>query len=431
LKFLYSSIISFIYTSIVFFIDFCLPIFSWKIFGYQLYNSKQQDFYFGRKKNIEIINNNQFQVFRSLESSVIWFHCSSLGEFEQSRPLIEKIKKLLPEYKIVLTFFSPSGYNVMKDFPLADWTGYLPLDVPKQMDSLVKFINPKILILSKNEFWPNMLYCLKQYKIPVIAISSRFKIYDIFWNSWAAWFFEALKTIDHFYIANNHSKEILNQNGIFDTTVVGDTRMDRVLNILNEKKELKILDDFLKNKECWIAGSTWDEDYSLFMNYIHKDKSSKVIIAPHDCNSQSVLLITKKLNVPYALWSNYSYENDHLKKILIIDTIGVLKNAYRYAKWAYIGGGMGRWGLHNILEAAVYDLPIIIGKNYMKFPEAIDLIKKGGCFSVSSRSEFEKVVKNIYNELNFTKIINSNYIKEQQGATEKIFIGLKKILVEV
>ena len=422
MKFLYSSIISFL--------DFCLPIFSWKIFGHHLYNSKQQDFYFGRKKNIKIIKNNKFHVFRSLKSSVIWLHCSSLGEFEQSRPLIKKIKKLLPKYKIALTFFSPSGYNVMKDYPLVDWIGYLPLDVPKHMDSLVKFINPKILILSKNEFWPNMLYCLKQNRIPVISISSRFNSYNIFWKSWAVWFLKAIKTIDHFYITNNYSKEILNQNGIFDTTVVGDTKMDRVLNILNEKKELKILDNFLKNKECWIAGSTWDEDYFLFMNYIHKDESPKVIIAPHDCNSQSISLIAKKLNVPYALWSNYSYENDHLKKILIIDTIGVLKNTYRYAKWAYIGGGMGRWGLHNILEAAVYDLPIIIGKNYMKFPEAIDLIKKGGCFSVSSRSEFEKVVKNIYNELNFTKIINSNYIKEQQGATEKIFIGLKKILVE-
>ena len=428
MKFLYSKITSFIYSSTISFLNICLPFFSCKIFKNQLFSDKIRAFYFGRKKNIDLIKNNQFHVFRTLKSSVIWFHCSSLGEFEQCRPVIEKIKVLLPEYKIALTFFSPSGYNVVKNSSLADWVGYLPLDISKQMNLIVKFINPKILILSKNEFWPNLLYSLKKHKVPVISVSSYFKPYNIFWISWAVWFKDALKTIDHFYLANSDSEKILNQNGISNTTLVGDMRMDRVLNILNEKRDLKILDDFLKNDECWIAGSTWDLDYSLFIDYIHKKESSKVILAPHECNEKSISLLIQKLKIPYVLWSNYSYEKDKSKKILILDKVGVLKHVYRYAKWVYIGGGMGRSGLHNILEAAVYDMPVIIGKNYKKFPEAIDLIKKGGCFSVSSKTEFEKIVLKIDEESSFGRMINFKYIKDQQGATEKIFIELKKYL---
>ena len=212
--------------------------------------------------------------------------------------------------------------------------------------------------------------------------------------------------------------------------MVGDTRIDRVLNILNKKKEFKIINDFINNEDCWIAGSTWKEDYSLFTDYIHSKKSPKVIIAPHDCSAESISAITKKLNIPYSLWSSYSFKGDHSKKVLIIDTIGVLKYTYKYAKWAYIGGGMGGNGLHNILEAAVYDIPIIIGKNFFDFPEATDLIKYGTCFSVSSDIEFEKVTQLISNDIKRKPINNYDFIKKQEGATDEIFSGLKKILVE-
>ena len=428
MRFLRLKITSFIYSSAIGLFNACLPIFSFKIFGYELFSSKQRAFYMGRKKDMSIIKKNQFEVFRTIKSSVIWFHCASLGEFEQIRPLIQKTKKHHPEYKIALTFFSPSGYIIAKNYSLVDWVGYLPLDTLKKMNLIIKFINPKILVLSKNEFWPNMLYSLKKNKVPVVSISSYFKNDNYFWFSWALWFKDALKTVNHFYLANRESEEILNKNGILNTTLAGDMRMDRVLNILNEKRDLKILDDFLKNDECWIAGSIWNQDYSLFMDFIHKEKSPKVILAPHECSQKSISSLIQKLKIPYVLWSNYSYENDKSKKIIILDKIGILKHAYRYAKFVYIGGGMGKSGLHNIIEAAVYDKPIIIGENYKKFPEAIDLIKKGGCFSVSSKIEFEKITKKINEELNFGRIINHKYVKDQQGATKKILVGLKKYL---
>tara|TARA_B110000444_G_scaffold259143_1_gene301945 strand:- start:836 stop:2101 length:1266 start_codon:yes stop_codon:yes gene_type:complete len=419
---------SFIYSSIIRFLNFCLPIFSIKICGKNLFNEKYKEFYLGRKKNKELIENNNFEIFRSLTSSVIWFHCSSLGEFEQCRPLIEKIKARFTTHKIALTFFSPSGYSAVKKYSLVDWVGYIPLDITRHIDLIINFINPKIVVLSKNEFWPNMLYSLKKGKVPVLSISSEFKRDNIFWKPWAFWFKDALRTITHFYPANFNSQKILNHNGITNTTTLGDLRMDRVLDVLNEKKDFKILDDFTKNIPCWVAGSTWDEDYTLFIDSIHFSESLKVIIAPHDCSKKSISSLTSKLNIPFALWSKYSSKNDKSKKVLILDQIGVLKYAYRYANWCYVGGGMGHSGLHNILEAAVYDIPIIIGENYKKFPEANDLIKIGGCFSVSSNHEFNKISSKINKNLKFGRMINFKYIELNKGATDKIFWDLKKYL---
>ena len=395
-----------------------------------IFNSKAKGFLDGRKNTHKIIRDFKLKGTNSLGLSVIWFHCASLGEFEQSRPLIEKVKKFLPEYKIAISFFSSSGYNVKKNYELADWTGFLPMDKKKEINFLINFLNPKILILVKNEFWPNLLYCMKEKKIPIISISCNFRSKQFFFSPWAVWFLKAIKTINHFYTSDIETKKILKKKNINNTTMVGDTRIDRVLNILNKKKEFKIINDFINNEDCWIAGSTWKEDYSLFTDYIHSKKSPKVIIAPHDCSAESISAITKKLNIPYSLWSSYSFKGDHSKKVLIIDTIGVLKYTYKYAKWAYIGGGMGGNGLHNILEAAVYDIPIIIGKNFFDFPEATDLIKYGTCFSVSSDIEFEKVTQLISNDIKRKPINNYDFIKKQEGATDKIFSGLKKILVE-
>ena len=213
-----------------------------------------------------------------------------------------------------------------------------------------------------------------------------------------------------------------------DYQLLGDVRMDRVLNILDKKKDLEILSDFIRIDKYWVAGSTWIQDYPLFLDYVCKNESHKVIIAPHDCSKKSIKLLTVKLKKSFVLWSKYSHENDNSKKILILDKVGILKYAYKYAEFVYVGGGMGKSGLHNILEAAVYDMPVIIGKNYSRFPEAIDLIKKGGCFSVSDKVDFEEIVEKICKNLNFGRLINYKYIENQKGATNKIFIGLKKYL---
>lgn len=428
MKYLYLKITSLTYSITVSLLNICLPILSLKIFGNQLFDSKKRSFYLDRKKNENLIKNNEFEIFRTSKCSVIWFHCSSLGEFEQCRPLIQRIKKVFPQNKIALTFFSPSGYSVAKNYASANWIGYLPLDTSKQMDLIIKFINPKILILSKNDYWPNMLYTLKKKKVPVVSISTRFSPHDFFWSSWASWFKNALNTINHFYVVNKESEKILKKNGISKTTLAGDVRMDRVLNILDKKKDLEILSDFIRIDKYWVAGSTWIQDYPLFLDYVCKNESHKVIIAPHDCSKKSIKLLTVKLKKSFVLWSKYSHENDNSKKILILDKVGILKYAYKYAEFVYVGGGMGKSGLHNILEAAVYDMPVIIGKNYSRFPEAIDLIKKGGCFSVSDKVDFEEIVEKICKNLNFGRLINYKYIENQKGATNKIFIGLKKYL---
>ena len=428
MKYLYSKITSLTYSIIVGLLNICLPILSFKIFGNQLFDNKKRSFYLDRKKNENLIKNNKFEIFRTLECSVVWFHCSSLGEFEQCKPLIQRIKKVFPQHKIALTFFSPSGYSVVKNYPSVNWIGYLPLDTSKQMDFIIKFINPKILILSKNDYWPNMLYGLEKQKVPVVSISSRFSQSNFFWSSWATWFKNGLNTINHFYVVDNESEKILKKNGISKTTLSGDVRMDRVLNVLNEKKDLETLKNFVGVNKYWVAGSTWIQDYPLFLDYVSKKESYKVIIAPHDCSEKSIKLLTENLETSYVSWSKYSHKNDNSKKILILDKVGILKYAYRYAEFVYVGGGMGKSGLHNILEAAVYDMPVIIGKNYSRFPEAIDLIKKGGCFSVSTKIDFEEIVEKICKNLDFGRLINYKYIENKKGATNKIFIGLKKYL---
>ena len=348
-----------------------------------IFNNKLKNFLEGRKATMKFISNN-----RSLGSRVIWFHCSSLGEYEQSIPLIKKIKEKLPSYKIAITFFSISGFSNKLEKHLCDWSGYLPLENSNKIVKLINFINPKLMVLVKNEFWPNLLDVLHKKKISVISVSARFNHQQFFFQPWAIWFLNKIKTIKHFYTVNHESENLLKNKGIKNSECVGDIRMDRVIQLTSIIQKNKIIEHFTKNYKCWVAGSTWEEDYDLFIEYIRKKNSPKTIIAPHDCSPNSILVLEKKLKIPAAKFSSYSFENDKSKKVLIIDSIGHLKYIYKYAIWAYVGGGMGKKGLHNILEPAAHGIPIIIGKNYKKFPEANDLIKSRDCFSVSTKKEF-------------------------------------------
>ena len=390
-----------------------------------IFSNKLKKFLAGRKATMKLISNN-----RSLGSSVIWFHCSSLGEYEQSIPLIKKIKEKLPSYKIAITFFSISGFSNKLEKHLCDWSGYLPFENSNKIAKLTNFINPKLMILVKNEFWPNLLDVLSKKKISVISVSARFNNQQFFFQPWAVWFLNKIKTIKYFYTVNHESENLLKNKGIKNSVCLGDIRMDRVIKLTSNDRKNKIIEHFIKNDICWIAGSTWKEDYDLFLEYIRRKNSPKAIIAPHDCSPNSILLLEKKLKIPAAKFSSYSYVNDRLKKVLIIDSIGHLKYIYKYAIWAYVGGGMGKKGLHNILEPAAYGIPIIIGKNHKKFPEANDLIKSGDCFSVSNKREFTDIVESLLIESNYKKIKPKEYVKKNIGATNKIFDEIKFLLQE-
>ncbi|MBL30441.1 MAG: 3-deoxy-D-manno-octulosonic acid transferase [Flavobacteriaceae bacterium] len=390
------------------------------------FNKRLRVFLDGRKLTMESIKNR-----KRLGSNVIWFHCSSLGEYEQSIPLIHKMKRVKPNYKIAITFFSASAFSNKLENHLCDWSGYLPFEDSKKIYDLIKFINPKLMILVKNEFWPNLLEVLNKKNITTISISSRFNPQQFFFKQWATWFLKKIKTIKIFLTADKKSEVLLKKKGIASSKYVGDTRMDRALELISNNWESQIIESFTRNKKYWVAGSTWEEDYELITEYIENTKSPKIIIAPHECNQDSISFIEKKLKIPYAKYSTYSFQKDHLKKILIIDSIGYLKYLYKGALWAYVGGGMGEKGLHNILEPAIYGIPIIIGKNYKKFPEANDLIKKGYCFSVSNKNEFNMVVNNLCNKSNYKKINPKEHIISHQGATNKIFNEIKLLLEEL
>lgn len=356
--------------------------------------------------------------------SIIWFHCASLGEFEQGRPLIEKIKKDLPDHKILLTFFSPSGFEIRKDYELADYIFYLPIDTKKNAIKFLKLVQPKMAFFVKYEFWFNFLQQLNQQNIPTYLVSSIFRKDQIFFKSYGSFFKKMLFFFDHIFVQNEKSKSILLENGVSHISVAGDTRVDRVLEIQKNKKSFDKIVTFKGTAEILIGGSTWPPDEDIFIEWIQsqKDFRWKFIIAPHDISESHIMEIEKKLKVNTIRFSNANALNSAGAKVMIIDNIGMLSSLYQYGKVAMIGGGFGN-GIHNTLEPIAFGLPVIFGKKYQKFEEANRLVITGGGFSISNYLEFEEVIKNL-EENNFYNNASTkakNYILDNQGATEKIF----------
>jgi len=390
-----------------------------------LFSKKTAHFLKVRANSLETI---QSKI--SVNDQVLWFHCASLGEFEQARPLIESCKKDFPNHRIALTFFSPSGYEVQKNYAFADVVTYLPLDRKKSVLRFIEAIRPQVLFLIKYEFWPNLISELQKQKIPVFSVASIFREQQLFFKPWGFYMKNILKKIDFFFVQNEASQKLLSSVGIENTLVIGDTRTDRVLDILNQDNTNETIADFIQDQYCFVVGSSWPEDVAILSKTIDSKSNLKTIIAPHNVDEASLCQVELSFHKTVIRWSDLSQQKKEDADILLIDCVGILTKIYSYADIAYVGGGMGTKGLHNTLEPAVFGIPILIGKNYTRYQETSDLVALGGIVSVDSsvlfENEFLKIVadKNLQKEMGLT---NLNYIKKQAGATSKILLKLKEV----
>jgi 3-deoxy-D-manno-octulosonic-acid transferase len=357
----------------------------------------------------------------------IWFHAASLGEFEQGRPLIEKIKERYPEYKILLTFFSPSGYEVRKNYREADIVCYLPLDKPRNVNKFLDIIQPCMAFFIKYEFWKNYLDELHKRNIPVYSISSIFRKEQIFFKWYGGTYRKVLANFDQLFVQNETSKRFLSKIGINKVTVVGDTRFDRVLEIRQEAKDLPLVEAFKGNSMTIVAGSSWQPDEDLFIEYFNTHSDIKLIIAPHVIDENHLVEIISKLKRPYVRYSKANEQNVRNADCLIIDGFGLLSSIYRYGEIAYVGGGFGV-GIHNILEAAVYGIPVIFGPKFQKFMEAKQLLEENGAFSIKNYEELSQLLDKMMTDTEYLKEVGGNadnYVRENLGASEKILDQIK------
>ncbi|MBU1011864.1 MAG: 3-deoxy-D-manno-octulosonic acid transferase [Bacteroidetes bacterium] len=405
--------------------NFLISVFYFAIIIASLVNKKAKKWLNGRKN-----------VFESLLYSVaagdeiIWIHCASLGEFEQGRPIIEGLKKAHPNYKILLSFFSPSGYEIRKNYEYADIVTYLPLDTYSNAKKFISIINPKLVIFVKYEFWFNYLAELKKQRIPVIFISSIFRPDQYFFKSYSSWFRKALKNIDHFFVQNEESKELLQNIGINQVTTCGDTRFDRVYQLAQNPLKFEIINLFKGESKLIVAGSTWPQDEEQLIPIINKFPEIKFIIAPHEVHPSRIEQIQKKIGSKAGLLSSAKINELDNYNVLIVDSIGVLAHVYQYATIAYIGGGF-KTGLHNIQEPVTFGIPVVFGPKFQKFQEANDLIKLKGAFSIKNSNELLEifsnliVIKDLYQNACQT---NKNYVNQSVGASKIILNYLNELL---
>ena len=353
----------------------------------------------------------------------IWFHASSLGEFEQGRPMIEKVKAQYPEYKILLTFFSPSGYEVRKNYNGADIVCYLPFDTPYRVKKFLNLANPAVAVFIKYEFWGNYLRELKKRGIPVYIISAIFRPDQLFFQWFGVPYRKMLYCFTHLFVQDERSKELLGQYGIRNVTVYGDTRFDRVLQIREEAKDLPLVKMFKgDNAFTFVAGSSWGPDEDLFLEYFNTHPEMKLIIAPHVIDENHLVEIISKLKRPYVRYTRADEKNVLKVDCLIIDCFGLLSSIYRYGEVAYIGGGFGV-GIHNTLEAAVYGIPVIFGPKYQKFMEAIRLLEAKGAYSIKDYHELKTLLDRFQADDVFMRETGANagyYVTSNPGATAKI-----------
>lgn len=356
------------------------------------------------------------------DARYIWFHAASLGEFEQGRPLIEKIRAKYPDYKILLTFFSPSGYEVRKNYRGADVVCYLPFDKPRNVKKFLDISNPVMAFFIKYEFWKNYLDELNKRRIPVYSVSSIFRKDQIFFKWYGGTYRNVLKNFDYLFVQNEASRRFLSKIGINKVTVVGDTRFDRVLQIREETKELPLVEKFKGDSFTLVAGSSWGPDEDLFLEYFNTHPEMKLIIAPHVIDENHLVEIISKLKRPYVRYTRADERNVQKADCLIIDCFGLLSSIYRYGEVAYIGGGFGV-GIHNTLEAAVYGIPVVFGPKYQKFMEAKQLIEAQGAFSISNYEELGSLFDRFLTDEHFHRETGSNagfYVTNNAGATDKV-----------
>ena len=377
------------------------------------------------------------KVFNTLKETIhpndktIWFHCASLGEYEQGVPIMEKTKELFPDHKLIVTFFSPSGFEVKKNTTLANIVLYLPIDTVSNAKKFIELAHPSLAIFIKYEFWPNYLIQLKEKNIHTFLVSGLFRKEQIFFKPHGVFMRKVLNSFDHFFVQDGTSKELLNNIKIKEATVSGDTRFDRVSNQLLQDNTLAFISEFKQNNLCIVCGSTWPEDEAVLIDYINKAPDHvKFIIAPHEINTSKIESFRKNIQQKSSLFSTKKSTNISQYNVLIIDTVGLLTKIYSHADIAYIGGGMGDTGLHNILEPAIFRVPIVIGNRFEKFPEAKELRELKGLFSISNATECSKTLEKLVTDKN-TRIesgkIAKEFIENNKGATNIIMNYIKQL----
>lgn len=408
----------FLYNQIVFIAGFLLKIVA-------LFSPKMALFIKGRK-----------DVFKTLEAKIqandksIWFHAASLGEYEQGLPVIEKIKEKFPSHKIIVTFFSPSGYEVRKNNTVADCTVYLPLDTQKNAKQFIELANPELVFFIKYEYWPNYLNELKKRNIKTYLISGILRENQAFFKWYGGFYRKALNAFDFFFVQNESSKQLLQSLGHQNVLVSGDTRFDRVSTILEKDNTLDYIAEFKNNKITVVIGSSWPKDEEIIAQYINEysNENVKFIIAPHNIKAEQIAKLKEQITKPTVLFSEKENQSLSEQQVFIINTIGILTKIYSYADIAYVGGGFGNPGVHNILEPATFGIPIVIGPNYSHFAEAIALVKLEGCVSIENNKDLLETLDDlIYKpEIRFQKgAICRQFVQQNKGATAIILNHLQ------
>ncbi len=392
----------------------------------RLFSSKMKLFVNGRKDVFFILKSRI-----TPQDRVIWFHAASLGEYEQGVPVIEEIKKKYPSHELVITFFSPSGYEIKKNNAFAKATTYLPLDTSSNAKKFIELVHPELVFFIKYEFWPNYLLELKRQDIRTVLLSGVFRNNQPFFKWYGQWMIKSLEAFDHFFVQDVSSAEIAKKLDLQSVVVSGDTRFDRVSRQIEMDNTLDFISTFKEDKLCVVCGSTWQEDENVLTFFINEQKGdSKFIIAPHQIKTDNIKSLQEKLKVKTVLFSEKENKNLEEYDVLIIDTIGLLTKIYSYADIAYVGGAMGTTGLHNILEPATFGVPIIIGTHFEKFPEAKRLQQLAGLYAVADQEELTKILNKLLQDQKFrtqTGMIAGHFINSNTGATRTVMKYLSTI----
>ncbi len=408
----------FLYQITIQLVAFLLPV-------SRFFSSKMKLFVNGRKTVFQTL---QAQI--DPDSLYIWVHVASLGEYEQGLPILERLKKEFPVYKILLTFFSPSGFEIRKNNKLADSTVYLPLDTLPNVKRFLNLVQPKMVFFIKYEFWPNYLNELRKQNIPTFLVSGIFRKKQLFFKWYGGFYRESLRGFTHFFVQNRASEQLLHQLGFKNITVHGDTRFDRVAQIVEHAQPLPYINQFKNHTFTIVIGSSWVDDENVYLPYLNASEGIKWIIAPHTIKEEEILRLQHRIAKSSIRYSHYTADQLAAADVFIIDTIGLLTQIYAYADIAYVGGGF-KTGLHNILEPATYGIPVIIGPEYEKFQEAKDLIALGSCLVVHNARELSDTL----NELAANEILRSTlgkkskeFIKQNKNATQEVMGFVKKLL---
>ena len=354
------------------------------------------------------------------EAKYVWFHAASLGEFEQGRPIMERLRSEHPEYKILLTFFSPSGYEVRKNYEGADIICYLPLDTPINAIRFLRLVRPVMAYFIKYEFWYNYLHILKYRHVPAYSVSSIFRPEQIFFKWYAKKYAGVLRCITHFFVQNEQSRELLAKIGIIEVTISGDTRFDRVLQIKEQSKHLPLVEAFKQDHKVFVAGSSWPPDEEIFIRFFNEHPEWKLIIAPHVIGNDHLQQILSRLNRKTVRYTEATPETAAEAQCMIIDCFGLLSSIYHYGEVAYVGGGFGV-GIHNVLEAAVWNVPVFFGPNNKRFQEAQQLLASGGGIEITNYSSFATAMQRFMDDDKWLEQCGSkagDYVKSMAGATD-------------